>query len=120
MKKIAKMVFTILFIYSFCLHGSVNQTTVSSSTITVYRYKQSGNYYYERSTNSQRLGRYNKLISPNYDEETFRLIVKADLTEIPDSAVIKNIDYWISTQVDTQSFTYRIAAFNYATKWGTK
>lgn len=118
MKKIAVLLLS--FLFSLCTEifsqeeiMSVQQSIISSESITVFCYKQNGNTYYDRSTFDQFLGRYNG--KRQKDEETFRFIMKFNLSSIPDSAVISDVWFNFTPYVDTLIFNFRIAAFNYNT-----
>lgn len=113
MKKIF-LITIVIFGFHLALKANVQDIqsiNVSSTSKTVYRYKNNGVYQFAYNSGSLTLGRYDGLKS--YDEETFRTIIRMDLSSIPNNALITGVSFTHSFTVEPNHFSYSINSFDY-------
>lgn len=111
-----KLILITIILFTFLSIISANTQDIKSVNIipdvtTVYKYKSvSGQYIYAYS-NITALGRYNGRKS--FNEEKFRIILRIDLSDIPNNALITDVNFLTSFTADTSHLSYSIKSFNY-------
>jgi hypothetical protein len=115
MRRIAAMFFVLLFPWvQFYPQAYSGLATIIPTVVNIQKYSYNNSDNYNQISYPYFIGRYDSLLS-NKPGETYRLILKLDLSSIPDSAVIVSVNLGFSAQrgIDSIHYNYKIVSVPY-------